>query len=140
MKVVYTIGNFIPVPLHPSFNTKRNNKVHDYWDLTLLAIYEYYRGNGAESKLAALFEEDSVRNWLNSFGDWTNFVEKNFMNPFVEKHGDLYGRPRELWDGHFNGIILPRTRGQFEQFFVNATVRILARGQLMAEALKAVKQ
>lgn len=42
MKVVYTIGNFIPIPQTPSFGNARNRLVGDYWDLTLLAIYCHY--------------------------------------------------------------------------------------------------
>ena len=135
MEVVYTIGNFLPVP--ERFNKERSAPTKDYWDLTLLSIYEYYRGNGAETKLAELFKEDAIRRWLDSFDGWDDFVIRNFQGPFVNKCGCHFGCPRELWDGHFTGALLPETPEQFEQFFVNAKARILARGKLMADALKA---
>ena len=141
MEVVYTIGNFFPVP--EGFNIGRFTPTKDYWDLTLLSIYKYYKGNGAESKLATLFEKDAIRNWLNCFDNWDSFVEKNFMGPFFDESGhlkelfiDKSGYPKELWEGHFSGCSLPQTPKQFEQFFVNATECILARGKLMANALK----
>lgn len=57
------------------------------------------------------------------------------MEPFVKKDGDNFGEPYELWDGHFNGEILPKEESQFEQFFVNAKVRICKRGELIAKKL-----
>lgn len=135
MDVVYTIGNFVPVLRDPvNFNTKRFAATKDYWDLTLMGIYEYYTGRGSVSVLSNLLSEKAVRDWLDRFGDWNGFVEKNFMQPFVQKKGTEFGEPRELWDGHYAGNVLPKTEGQFEQFFVNAKVRILARGELIADA------
>lgn len=43
--------------------------------------------------------------------------------------------PYELWDGHFNGSKMPKKEWQFEQFFVNAKIRILERGELIADTL-----
>lgn len=161
LKVVYTIGNFIPVP--DGFNVSRFKTTKDYWDLTLLLIYKWYHsssqeyeGNLKDFYLQRLVceqkEIDSCKKWLNMFRDWNNFVERNYMQPFVKqikcKEGkQQYGEPLELWDGHFNGGMLPikdkdyRKRNkenddwQFKQFFVNARERILQRGWLIANAL-----
>lgn len=141
MEVVYTIGNFIPVSIEPeNFNTGRSGSTSDYWDLTLFQIYEYYKYGPEKSKPWLQKHAD----WLDNFKDgkhdaWDNFVEKNYMQPFVNKiknvEGAKYGMPYELWDGHFNGSNMPKKEWQFEQFFVNAKIRILERGELIADAL-----
>lgn len=74
MQVVYTIGNFIPVQIEPeNFNTKRSRCTYDYWDLTLLAIYEYYM-SGNKSWLG------NFADWFGKYGTgqigWDSFVEK----------------------------------------------------------------
>lgn len=141
MDALYTIGNFMPVPQFPvNFNMRRNKFADDYWDLTLLAIYDYYRNMSDGNKyltLGLVLGGESVAKWLNNeFGTWDDFVEKNFMQPFVKKISDKrYGEPYELWDGHFAGDVLPKEEWQFEQFFVNARIRILERGKLVAQAL-----
>lgn len=146
LDVVYTIGNFIPVPFveaNKEFNRPRkNNSTQDYWDLALKVIYEWYKGNTVLEKLVGKKEGniELCAQWLDLFGDgidgWNEFVERNYMQPFVKELEDgNCGEPLELWDGHFNGEILPNEEWQFEQFFVNAKVRILRRGKLIAEAL-----
>lgn len=154
MKVVYTIGNFVPVPPKEkpyNFNLGRNSSVKDYWDLTLKKIYNYYVPDKHDPNKADSDKADSEtpkwlnEDWLKEFGDgqagWDDFVEKNYMQPFVNKienvQGAKYGMPYELWDGHFNSNekLLPKEEWQYEQFFVNAKVRILERGKLIAEDL-----
>lgn len=138
IKVVYTIGNFIPAPKGFQKRGAYKGIIKDYWDLTLLAIYYYYCNKPKrEDQVSEDSKEWLNSKWLDSFKSWNEFVERNFMQPFVdEKQEGCFGRPRELWDGHFTGDSLPKTPEQFEQFFVNAKVRILARGRLMAAALK----
>lgn len=141
MEVVYTIGNFIPVLQNPiNFNVRRSAFTKDYWDLTLLAIYEYYMGIRESTSLSRwLLGEERIASWFNQFGNgedgWNQFVKKNYMGSFVYgSDSEGYGGPRELWDNHFTGKMLPE-KEQFEQFFVNAKVRILKRGKLIADAL-----
>lgn len=136
MNVVYTIGNILPVPCTPSsFNKRRSSAVKDYWDLTLLAIYNYYHLAPGKNNWILEYKE-----WLNIFGTgqngWDRFVECTFMNPFVYKCGDHFGPPKPLWQEHFTKNRLPWTPEQFEQFFVNAKNGILERGELIAAALK----
>ena len=141
LKVVYTMGNFIPVPLTPNFNTRRSRLCHDYWDLTLLEIYRYYNGLEASSDgWKKLISKDGVRHWLDSFGSWPGFVERNCMEAFVENN---YGKPRPLWTDHFeNPHSLPQNKknGQditdFEEFFVNATRWIKKRNEAIEKKLK----
>ena len=143
MKVVYTIGNFIPVPLVPSFNIRRNSLVSDYWDLALLAIYRHYM-DGAKScgeKWQELFQYGGTMCWLDWHGTgqtgWDDFVERNFLQDFVkEREGGGYGEPKPLWEKHFLGEVRPQEEGQFKQFFTNASSWILARGNRIAISIK----
>lgn len=47
-----------------------------------------------------------------------------------------YGPPDELWKGHFDCGGLPQREEEFQQFFTNATKRILARGEMIAKKVK----
>lgn len=135
LEVVYTIGNFIPLPKN------RPNLYSDYWDLFLAEIYNYFYPKGKIGNYVKVSSDPDYNEWLKTYyGDekqrWNAFVERNYMQPFVEKlEGEGYGKPLELWDGHFNGKLLPDEEWQFEQFFVNARIRILRRGWLIANAL-----
>lgn len=142
MQVVYTPGNFIPIPQGCNVYSLK-----DYFDLKLYCIYNWYQDH-FDSHIMAIIQDSSqrcsiqnklqlYRDWLESFVDWDTFVKHHVLQPFVSMEGSRFGRPRELWDGHFEAPNnLPRTNGEFEQFFVNAKVRILARGALIAERLK----
>lgn len=158
MNVVYTIGNFIPVPVG-QFNMCRgrnNNRINDYWDLTLLAICDYYAANRNDiikkgmDKLAkdtrientishvrfiCAFPE--VKEWLDYFDSWDEFVKQNFMQPFIDFDKEIgYRLPRELWKSHFQIGGKPEPGPSRQQFFENAHDWILERGLRIAEALK----
>ncbi len=136
MRAVYTIGNFIPVP-KDNFNTYRNRLCKDYWDLTLLAIYRHYEKNDRDNSdgWKNLLSQDGVKHWLDGYGSWDAFVEGNFLQDFVNQEGSYYGKPKELWKGHFINPGLPKGEGQFEEFFTNAAAWITARGEKIALAL-----
>ena len=139
MNVVYTIGNMIPVPQTPSFGNTRNRLVMDYWDLTLLAIYRHYKLKDKDNSdgWKNLFEHKTIRRWLETFETWDNFVERNFLQDFVNQtEGGSYGQPKELWKGHFAGNAMSTEPQQFEQFFTNASSWILARGNRIAISIK----
>lgn len=143
----YSVGNFIPVPRH--FNIPRYGKTRDYWDLTLNGIWSWYtRGECLHSIIGAAAPYcDQSKNikicerWLERFGSgedgWSGFVEKNYMQDFVNggQEGRRYGGPKELWQGHFDGKILPNTEDAL-QFFSNAAGWIEARGVRIVLALK----
>lgn len=162
MNVVYTIGNFMPVP--EGCNGPRGlGSTRDYWDLALKCIYQCYfceldcqKNKNSRSDECIIghllsggkkemrdYNIDRYTKWLERFGSgrgqdgWNAFVEENFMQPFVKKTGDnMYGEPYELWDGHFAAPEkLPEEEWQFEQFFVNARIRILERSKRIADAL-----
>ena len=139
LNLVYTVGNFIPVPVTSNFNKRRYSLSNDYWDLTLLAIYCYYMGFKNEKKWDKLLKES--KDWLGPTGEknWNHFVEKYFLQDFVNQQaGEGYGPPKELWAGHFFGSSLPGNEKDFEQFFTNASAWILARGTRIALALEKI--
>ena len=97
LECVYTIGNFIPVPLAPNFNTCRSGLCHDYWDLTLRAIYQHYAKNYTEDSddWKNLLSREGVKHWLDRYGSWDAFVEGNFLQDFVHEERAPYGKPKE---------------------------------------------
>lgn len=138
LRVSYTLGNFIPVP--PAFQKRGyGTPSKDYWDLALLAIYDYYHGTNYSFPPFSLRwlvgdvgSAKKCQRWLKCFSCWDDFVERNYLQPFVGP----YGFPRELWKEHFTGDVMPLTESQFEEFFTNASSWILARGNRIAIAVK----
>ncbi len=172
--ICYRLGNFMPVPFENNggqFNVPRYKSTRDYWDLTLLRIYNWYEDNKdcSNEKILETIENECDCNknkelclllgrncanvklcikWLCAFGSWKEFVEKNYMQPFVGKEdvNGNYGAPLELWEGHFkryeDGIFknpLPLCKEQCEEFFKNATKRIKERSERMAEKFRSAK-
>lgn len=142
LNLTYTIGNLIPVP--SGCNSPRGcGNTKDYWDLALLAIYNWYTNDNDKYLYDMLNNKENVdtyKLWLKSFKTWSRFVEANYMQDFVydsNEHGD-YGVPRELWKGHlYKGVTsLPKTPAQIEEYFNNASEWILRRGKRMVEALE----
>ncbi len=154
---VHTIGNMLPVPhqayapktgnrRRATFNTLRKDKTEDYFDLTLLCLYDHFTGDSDDvHTMEWLLEEKGDRamsqRWLDSFGKgregWTRFVEQNLLQDFVDRReaGD-WGRPKELWEGHFEGSVPPEKTEQCEAFFTNASAWILARSTRMSGKVK----
>lgn len=149
LSVYHTLGNFIPVPAGCNGPRGCSGSVKDYWDLTLKIIYEYYVCEkdkikdivGKENELY-----DVYKKWLDSFqdndtarGNWQCFVEKNYLQDFVNQNDDgSYGMPKELWKGHFKESVLPNGIEQIEQFYVNASCFITARGIRMLIRLRRI--
>lgn len=146
LKMAYTLGNFIPVP--PCFNDRGTSKIKDYWDLTLLAIYNWFMEQTKKPivykiTLIDVVKSDKIKKvyeWLECFKDWDDFVEKNYLQAFVYDYKcngkKKYGVPKVLWEGHFSGDVLPTKEDDFSQFFTNASAWIAARGERIALAVK----
>ncbi|XQY91894.1 DUF6994 family protein [Metabacillus sp. HB246100] len=93
-KLYHTIGNMIPVPSY--FNTVRSGNFarYDFWDLTMLQIKKWYKyaddeqlkhllnpeGNNNKEKISL----DLCKKWLNYFTGWNDFVEKNYLQNFIQ--------------------------------------------------------
>lgn len=145
LEVVYTIGNFIPVPV--GCNAPRgynNHDIEDYWDKTLWFIYRWYQSpSKVNLKKIVKFNRNVSRyeNWLKAFGSWDQFVVANFMQDFVRKSGSndqgVFGEPKELWEDHLkeDTSVLPKPE-QLDEFFKNVTACISARSVRMVNALR----
>lgn len=154
LSLYHSLGNFMPIPVH--CNTPRGvGKTKDYWDLALKIIYDYYVKNidnivditGNKSFLIKIYKE-----WLDSFvvngnryEGWQNFINKNYLQSFVNSNKGQHGEPKELWDGHFeewekNCIenACPETQENIKQFYTRASEMILARGRAMVAELKKI--
>ena len=137
ISLYHTLGNFMPVPV--GCNSPRGTGItKDYWDITLKIIYEYFKKeNDNIADIVGENKSQLYKDWLDSYGDdngcngWKNFVERNYLQDFVNIIGENYYMPKELWKGHFQGNILPTEVKQIEEFSVNASCFILARSNRM---------
>lgn len=166
METYHTLGNFIVIPT--GCNGPRGVCIlKDYWDLTLACIYNWYSqkenredrivkvidNKCLEYNIGMIFaEESSLKKyvkWLNLFGTWDKFVEDNYLGDvkdenkiienFVEKKNDEhYGRPRELWPGHFTAEVTPTDSEEYRKFFSNSSKYIKNRGFIMHQKLKKI--
>lgn len=153
IRINHTIGNFIPVTKY--FNLPRANKTRDYWDLTLDGIYKWFEvfekgnydsnvglidiiGTGIKAYKDEKENIESCKKWLSSFRSWDNFIEMNYMQDFVntcEFKNRKFGKPKELWKGHFEKKTLNQ-ESLFKEFFINSSSWIVARGTRIAISLK----
>lgn len=92
----HSLGNYIPVP--KGFNCARagNFASHDMWDITLMKIKQYYDNldntklvlNKADERLLELLHFDmtfyNTKQWLDSFGTFRDFIDKNYLQSYVE--------------------------------------------------------
>lgn len=126
IKCYHTIGNYIPVPRYFNTNRSGNYADHDMWDLTLIKIYDYYHKEKKSSVISdsdkvlmeLLFSDkkfESVKNWLDSFGDWKPFIEENYLQDFVYKET---GKIREEFINIHNwNKTYPETESSFLDYF-----------------------
>ena len=156
IRQTHTLGNFVPVPFLEKgageFNSPRGNprRAKDYWDLTLVCIYNYYHKKAGRPLIQKdgipfytlewlLSSEENVKlckAWLKTFGTWENFVGKNFFQDFVWETERGWGKPKELWTGHFEGKTQPQLKQEFHAFFFHTACWIMARGLRIASAAK----
>lgn len=148
LNIYHSLGNYMPVP--PGCNGPRGcSEVKDYWDLTLLHIYNYYKMKESNTETGKLEEIKKIMGddpnkielymeWLDCFETWHNFIESNYLENFAHsKEKDYY--PIEFWEGHFSSEVLPQNKQQCEEYFDNTRDCIMWRSQNMAiELLKKV--
>lgn len=142
--VYHTLGNYIPVCY--GFNMARSGYYgsHDYWDLTLMKIKEYYDKRAVQSGFQDLRCRPEVKimellhcdrgliccyQWLNRYEDWKDFINKNFLQDFV----DIDDRPIPLCKGH--SWEEPQVKN-FEEFFKNSWQIIEKRSARMIKMLE----
>lgn len=139
IKYYHTIGNYIPVPEY--FNKSRSNYgKHDRWDLTLGKIYEYYHSNNKEKVIRELLHLTiantrsnlkvikATERWLNEFGTWQAFVEKNYLQDFVLENKEDYPIKKVFQDIYNWDNPLPKDF-DYEAYFEEITKVIISRGK-----------
>lgn len=125
----HTIGNMIPVP--PMFNASRSNfGADDYWDVTLMKIKEWYDSRDRATLAALLHKKEesdqaveTCEKWLTWFGSWNGFLEKNYLNDFVDRNNEPIP-------------FKPNTAHDIESFYETCSDLIAKRGQRLIGELK----
>lgn len=139
LNLYHTLGNYIAVPC--LFNAARsgNYASHDYWNLTLQKIYEWYleKENGKKCRIIQELlhnkgDSGACEKWLRYFGDgmegWMRFVKMYYLQDFV----DQGGRPIPFCKGHsWDQIEI----SDCVEFFLNVNRMIYLRGCRMFDAL-----
>lgn len=144
VSIYHSLGNYSPVPV--GFNAARSgigySSNYDYWDLTLMKIKQYFDFRKQQSievpkavlPIAELFHVDKViKNcamWLDSYENWSDFVEKNYFQDYVDEKGEIIPFCEgHSWSNGCNDII------DFGMFCKNVCDRIDARSKRMIDAL-----
>ena len=147
-----------------SFNSPRGmGPSKDYWDLALVCLYNHYarpigkailtrqgedgytldwllKGTGGNGETRARKTHAHVtlcQDWLDGFGSWQRFVEKNFLQDYVWQTDTGWGPPKALWPNHFAGAIEPVQAQEFHAFFSHVSEWSANRGKRIAQAAKA---
>jgi len=142
----HTIGNQCPVP--ECFNSNRSNfGKWDFWDLTLLSIYRWYKENEqlnigkddtVDTALIKMFEKgkdkfkaiENTKKWLLLHMTWNNFVKANHFQDFVENIGpEEFGEPEFFWEGHSFVDSVPNTKKKVDALLESCSRMIEARGE-----------
>lgn len=148
----HTLGNYIPVP--SGFNRARSGNFinYDMWDLTLVKIKEYYEAikEGRRIKfdeiecslLELLHFKDAIvatQAWLDAFGTWENFVDKNYLKASKEEGFDNYVDENYEIDDFFTNIHsfdkpMLMSKEDYLEYFKKITRVIKGRTNLMKKA------
>lgn len=154
LALYHTLGNYCPVPV--GFNAARSNGGrHDYWDLSLRKIYDWYMFSEAE-----YFRRDDLiqrellhgkgcylncKKWLEDFGigedGWHNFVTTYFFEDYVDDKGE----PKMFWEGHSwekcqlpEEWKLPQDKAIINSALAEINERIVKRAKRMTQAFVSV--
>ncbi|MBE6777632.1 MAG: hypothetical protein E7542_05935 [Ruminococcaceae bacterium] len=128
-----------------SFNTARSN--YGEWDTVdtlLIKIYAYYQYSN-DTYLKSIFtnKKDELTketlNWLENFKDWSDFINKNALQPFVDKTtltpiclktgNPIKANEIENYDA------IPKNYDEFLLFFKEVSERIKARNECIFDKI-----
>lgn len=136
----HTLGNYIAVP--HLFNAARSGNFanHDYWDLTLQKIHEWYFEDDSkkentiiENLLHHKGDREKCKCWLNYFGKgndgWHSFIDSYYLKEFV----DCEYKPVPFCKNH--SWKNPKIEN-YSEFLENVTRMIKKRGEQMYEVIK----
>lgn len=142
LHAVYTLPNFSSVCR--GFNTGRGVKTQDNFIVALYHIYYYFKkremGNQNSNPREALSKflsqnkyknivsltqdevVSEVQNWLDSYPSFADFIEKYYLQDFLQDPDNPYSIPKELWEGMFDGKLKPSKKEFFTSihFLTNA--------------------
>lgn len=149
IEVNHTLGNFIIIPKDCNSPRGLKSSLCDYWDLTLLCIYNYYFEIKNEKycieKISGKKNIKRYKDYLDTFNTWETFIKVNFLESFVKLKKDndgnivSYDKPKELWEGHFKGELLPINIYQCISYFNNSSKWIKERTTVMVKALNKIE-
>ena len=136
LEVVHTIGNMIPIP-KGCFNAPRNQKTHDYWDITLDGMYkENFKDIIGVTPNSKISKEENIvlcQRWFSNYKNWQDFVEKTFMSPFLTNDlKPILFCTKEMGK---NRRLVP-IKEEYEKFYQIVTNAIIRRGHLIARKVK----
>lgn len=150
-RLTHTVGNFLPVPV--VFNLGRVEETSDYWDLTLLGIYNYYSQSKRNIELSIILSEVKERktekiifsyevieryciDWLSYFETWNEFVKANYLQDFVSGNEEIgFGKPIMFWDKHSFEKKDPACKEDISQYLRKVNFMILERGRRILKTL-----
>lgn len=151
VNVCHTVGNMLPIPSGDLNRARGIGPTKDYFDLYITWLFEYIgevvqrhgdrliRGVSFTSELFPGVGE--LIEFLGSYKSWDAYVRANhlegFCQSYVENGVTHFTEGLPLWKGHrFSRGALPRNTAECEDYFKNASERILARGRQIITAVK----
>lgn len=127
LHAVYTLPNFSSVCR--GFNIGRVAKTQDNFIVALYHIYYYFekRERGTQNSnpreaLAQFLSQNRYKNivsltqdevvsevqrWLDNYSNFADFIEKYYLQDFLEDPDNPDSKPKELWEGMFDGKLQP---------------------------------
>lgn len=139
LEVVHTIGNILPVP-KDCFNVPRNKFTNDYWDITLEGIYqnkfEKIIGPSTRARWSRKENVEASRKWFQNYGNWRAFVEKTYMQDFVDENLVPILLCKKKKNRH--SVWIPTDEIEYENFYTNVKAMISKRGKFLASKLKEI--
>lgn len=132
----HTLGNFIPVPI--GFNVSRSNYGrHDYWDLTLKKIKDWYDNSNdleKQNKIVLELLHNNVKyvnnctKWLEYFETWVNFIDVNYLKNYIDDNDEVIRFSKNhTWN---NPVV------DLDEFYNNINKVIEERTEIMLDKLK----
>lgn len=153
LDLYHTIGNYCPVPV--GFNGARSGYFadHDYWDLTLMKIREWYDNKDDDFNDKLLEQQllhgkgnwKNCKLWLSSFergrkrkgkDGWHNFIDTLWMQDYVDESYHVI----PFWEGHsWRNPAMPKDPETINKALEEICTRIAKRSERMILALCAMK-
>lgn len=135
LHAVYTLPNFSSVCY--GFNIGRVAKTQDNFLVALYHIYYFFKNremgtknSTSRNELSKFLSQKRFRNtvsltqdevvsevqkWLDDYPSFSEFVEKYYLQDFLENPDDPHSKPKALWEGIFEGNLQPTKK----EFFIS---------------------